>query len=159
MSAHHRFFYAFIIFFFYAKFTFAQCVDMDLGGLQAIAKAPTDAREAKILELGFDLRQTYQDKGATIRVYGKCWNGTKAGKPVFEQKLHWNQKNDLVVFYTYKEANFQALRQHVDQKHPTVAASPVVVGRMFKYTFGAERQENIDYFSVMVSLNGTSTKE
>lgn len=131
----------------------AQCVDMDLGSLQAIAKTPTDAREAKILELGFDHRQTYQDKGATIRVYAKCWNGTQNGKPLFEQKLYWNLKTDLVVFYTYKEANFQALRQYVDQKHPAVAASPVVVGRMFKYTFGAERQENTDYFSVMVSLN------
>lgn len=138
---------------------YAQCPEIGLNDLQGVAKAGTTERDAKIQALGFDLRQVYKDKGSVIRVYAKCWNGAaETGKPLFEQKMHWNVTADQVVFFTYKEATFQALRSAVDQKHPTVAASPVVVGRMFKYTFGAERQENVDYYSVSVALAGAPQK-
>jgi hypothetical protein len=130
----------------------SQCTALTLNDLQAIQKADPTEKDAKIRGSGFDLRGTLTSAGQTIQVYSRCWSTTIKQTPVYEQKIHWNLNNDTVKFMTFNEPNFRALRTELDERHPSGIGAVVVVGKMFKYYFGAERSEGVEYHTLTLSF-------
>ncbi len=130
----------------------AQCPMLALENLQSLEKATTEAKESKILSMGFDLHQSFTLKGASVRSYRKCWSGTSP--KTFEQFLWWNKTANSISFMTANQNDYLTLRSAVEGRHPSEAERrDVIIGRMFKYTFSLESVDGRDYYALTLALN------
>jgi hypothetical protein len=129
----------------------AQCPSVALENLQSLEKTTAEAKESKILSLGFDLHQSFTLKGAAVRSYRKCWSGTNP--KTFEQFLWWNQTANSISFMTANQGVYLSLRESVEGRHPSESGHrDVIVGRMFKYTFSLESVDGRDYYALTLAL-------
>ncbi len=132
----------------------AQCTGLPLGDLQYLQRANPDQKDNKILDLGFDLRSEFQNRGAFIRGYSKCWNTTIKQNTVYDQLIWWNQSNNSITWFTRNEKQYSSLRRSIVERKGSgkVTENPdFIVGQQFRYRFGGQKVDGIDYFFVTIS--------
>lgn len=142
-----------LLFFLLPFLTKAQCPEMTLGALQILQKTDATLKEAKILEMGFDLQSEYVSKGNTYRTYSKCWQTTIGDKAFFEQKILWNTSQNNVTFLTLNKDHYQNLRNAIQERHPSTAGvSDWVIGKMFQYRFAPQAMDGLQYEGVWIDF-------
>lgn len=132
----------------------AQCTDIELSTLQVIEKAAPVDKEAKILELGFDLISESGTGATNTRKYHKCWHTTDNGKAIYEQVIYWRTNVNDITFLTLNERSFDTLKKAVDERHSTGGGKQTVVGKMFRYSFDKQSIGGYEYFAVTVAMKG-----
>ena len=136
---------------FFQQVCCAQCPEMPLNSLQVIQNTASDQKENKILQEGFDLRQSVTKKGSVTHIYTKCWVTSAGQKDFYRQKLFWNQEDDTIKLALLDEQQFQSIRKTLDERHPSGAGAAVVVGKVYKYYLGSEKIDGLDYYTVLVA--------
>ena len=130
----------------------SQCSDLVLGTLQVLAKTAPDQKQAKILNLGFDL-DSETGKGATnTRHFRKCWHMNVDGGSVFRQVILWRTNVNDITFLTLDENSFIKLKNEIDERHHTGGDKAVVEGKKFRYSFDTQSVYGIKYYAVTVAL-------
>lgn len=132
----------------------AQCPEVMLGDLQSVQRADVATKEAKILNLGFDLFAEQQQQGGNIRHYYKCWQTTINRQPVYDQVILWDMANNSVVVGFLQERHYQALRKAITERGSGSMASNNnnhYIGTMFRYYFGQRAIRGLDYFTVSIA--------
>ena len=140
-----------LIFAFHLSTAKAQCPTVALNTLQVIQNTSDDQKENKILEEGFDLRQSITQKGAVTHVYTRCWLTSQGQKDFYSQKIFWNQGDDSIKLALSDQTQFQTIRQSLDERHPSGAGATVIVGKMYKYYLGSEKIDGLDYYTLTVA--------
>jgi hypothetical protein len=133
---------------------YAQCSDFALGDLQSVQRADVSSKEAKILNLGFDLFAEQQRQSGNIRHYYKCWQTTIQGKPLYDQVLLWDTGNDNIVVGFQQERQYEALRRAITERHSASAAAgnrDHYIGQMFRYYFTERDISGVRYFTVSIA--------
>ncbi len=129
----------------------AQCPEVPLNTLQVIQNTPPDQKENKILEAGFDLRQTLTRKTGVTHIYTKCWITSEGQKDFYRQKILWSLADDTIKLAMMDESHFQSLRKTLDERHPSGAGATVVVGKVYKYFLGSEKIDGQDYYTITLA--------
>lgn len=132
----------------------AQCSEITLGTLQVIEKAAPVDKEAKILNLGFDLISESGTGAANTRKYHKCWHTTDNGQAIYEQVIYWRTNVNDITFLTLNERSFDSLKKAIDERHSTGGGKQTVVGKVFRYSFDKQSVNGYEYFAVTVALKG-----
>ena len=131
----------------------AQCPDFDLQALQSVLRMPVPEREAKITDLGFDFDADIKDGIDDVRQYHKCWRSSSAGNIVYEQVLQWNFGLNSIVFLTLDEKDYTALHENIvgrAEKTGGTDAGNTYIGRLYRYYFGVQQVNGIDYYMVSI---------
>lgn len=133
-------------------FLAAQCSDLALNTLQVLAKTPPAQKQAKILNLGFDLDSETGDGATNTRHYRKCWHMNMDGGSVFRQVILWRTNINDITFLTLDESSFTKLKNEIDERHHTGGDKAVVTGKKFRYSFDTQSVYGIKYYAVTVAL-------
>ena len=132
----------------------AQCSEIELSTLQVIEKAAPVDKEAKILDLGFDLINESGTGATNTRKYYKCWHTTDKGIAIYEQVIYWRTNVNDITFLTLNERSFDTLKKAVDERHSTGGGKQTVVGKMFRYSFDKQSVNGYEYFALTVAMKG-----
>jgi hypothetical protein len=133
----------------------AQCTDLALSTLQVLAKAAPDQKQAKILNLGFDLDSETGEGATNTRHYRKCWHTNVDGSSVFRQVILWRTNVNDITFLTLDENSFIKIKNEVDERHHTGGNKSVVEGKQFRYSFDMQSVYGFKYYAITVLMKGT----
>lgn len=131
----------------------AQCPDFSIEDLQNLLKTEPNLRDDAIRRHGFDLHQQWTEKsGATFWRYSRCWYTTVSDRAFYDHALLWNTSQDRFTFCTSNKAQYTRMLRSVEARHPGGNASGIFVGKMFRYEFGLQSLDGLEYYAVTVSL-------
>ncbi len=141
----------FVLLLFAIPFLSAQCPEFQLVALQSVERADASAKEAKILECGFDLAKS----SAASRVYNKCWLGTSNGKQYYQQVIVWNFAANTIQYMTLEENHYKNLRASIEERRSstfTGGGQNEYIGKMFRYNFSRQSLDGAEYYVVLIAL-------
>jgi hypothetical protein len=130
----------------------SQCSEIDLSTLQVIEKTAPNAKENKILDLGFDLTSETGTGATNTRHYQKCWETTAKGKAIYQQVILWHTNSNDITFLTLNEASYTAIKNAINEKHDNSDGSQIVVGKMFRYSFNTQYVNGYLYYAVTIAM-------
>ena len=108
-------------------------------------------KESKIQEYGFDLASS----AGTNRRYNKCWLGNANGKTYFQQLIFWDFKANTIQYMTLDEGHYLHLRSSIEERHSSTytggGGENVYIGKMFRYNFGRQSLDGVEYYVVVIS--------
>lgn len=136
-------------------FANAQCSDPSLSTLQVLAKAAPDQKQAKILNLGYDLDSETGEGATNTRHYRKCWHTNVDGSSVFRQVILWRTNLNDITFLTLDENSFIKIKNEVDERHHTGGNKSVVEGKQFRYSFDMQSVYGFKYYAITVLMKGS----
>jgi hypothetical protein len=130
-----------------------QCPTFDLQMLQSVLRTPVPEREVQIFDLGFDFDTDIKDGVDEVRQYRKCWQGGGNGVTVFEQLLQWNFGLNSIVYLTLDEQDYKTLHESIVGRADKTGGHDggnTYVGRLYRYYFGVQPVNGIDYYMVSI---------
>lgn len=131
----------------------AQCPDFSIEDLQTLLKTEPHLREDAIRRHGFDLHQQWTEKGgATFWRYNRCWYTTVSDRAFYDHVLLWNTSHNRFTFCTSNKAQYMRMLKSVESRHPGGNVAGTFVGKMFRYEFGLQTMDGLDYYAVTLSL-------
>lgn len=131
----------------------AQCPVFDLQTLQSVIRTPVPERETKIQDLGFDFDTDIKDGMDEVRQYHKCWQTAFGGNIIYKQVLQWNFGLNSIVFLTLDEHEYTALHESIVGRADKTGgrdAGNTYIGRLYRYYFGIQQVNGVDYYMVSI---------
>lgn len=90
--------------------------------------------------------------GATFWRYNRCWYTTVSDRAFYDHVLLWNTSHHRFTFCTSNKAQYMRMLKSVESRHPGGNVAGTFVGKMFRYEFGLQTIDGLEYYAVTLSL-------